>query len=406
MTELYPHQDDFLYSKTIHTGLVAGFGAGKSFAGTLKTLKKKMEYPGIDVAYYLPTYPLIKDIAFPRFKEMLEAHNIPYVLNKSDKDFITPFGRIILRSMDNPDLIVGYEVGYSLIDEADILATNKMESVFLKVVARNRKPLPDGSANCLDFVSTPEGFKFLYKFFVKNAKPNRRLIKAKTSDNKTLPDSYIETLLDSYTPEQVEAYLNGEFVNLTTGTVYRNYNRELNHTDREINEREVLHVGMDFNITNMNAVVHVIEKGKPVAVAEIAKAYDTQEIIEIIKRNYKGHSIVVYPDAAGKARSTSGKSDHKLLKEAGFTIKSLNSNPLVKDRVNAMNISFLDNKGDRRYKVNKNNCPVYAEALEQQVYKNGVPDKTSGFDHILEAAGYCVYQHSNQMRRFNPGKAR
>ena len=78
MITLFKHQDDFLYSEAIHTGLVAGFGSGKSFAGTLKTLSKKLAYPGIDVAYYLPTYPLIKDIAFPRFKEILEMHNVPY----------------------------------------------------------------------------------------------------------------------------------------------------------------------------------------------------------------------------------------------------------------------------------------------------------------------------------------
>ena len=80
--------------------MVAGFGAGKSFAGTLKAVKKKFEYPNIDVAYYLPTYSLIKDIAFPRFNELLTYQNIPYNINKSDKDIITPFGRIVLRSMD------------------------------------------------------------------------------------------------------------------------------------------------------------------------------------------------------------------------------------------------------------------------------------------------------------------
>ena len=406
MIELFPHQDDFLYSEARHTGLVAGFGSGKSFVGSLKTLAMKMRYPGIDVAYYLPTYPLIKDIAFPRFKEVLEMHNVPYVLNKSDKDFITPYGRIILRSMDNPDLIVGYEVGYSLIDEADILATNKMDNVFVKVVARNRKKLPDGRANNLDFVSTPEGFKFLYKFFVTNASDNRVLVKGKTSDNTHLPESFIETLMESYTDEQIEAYLNGEFVNMTSGTVYRNYDRDLNHSDREIQGTERLHIGMDFNITNMNAVIHILEAGKLIAVEEIVKAYDTQAIIEIIKDRFPKHPIVIYPDSAGKARSTSGKSDHRLLKEAGFVIKSLKSNPLVKDRVNAMNLSFFNRKGERRYKVNRHNCPTYAEALEQQVYKNGAPDKTGGFDHITEAGGYCVYQHTKQFKGFTPAKAR
>ena len=402
MIELLDHQDDFLYSDAIHTGLVAGFGSGKTFIGTLKTVSKKIYYPGIDVAYYLPTYGLIKDIAFPRLREVLDLHNIPYELNKSDKDFITPYGRIILRSMDNPDLIVGYEVGYSLIDEADILSTNKMQDVFIKVLARNRAKLWDGSPNSLDFVSTPEGFKFLHKFFVKDKKKNRVLIKGKTSDNTYLSESYIETLMDSYTDEQVRAYLDGDFVNLTTGIVYRNFDRSLNHSNRQIKPGEVLHIGMDFNITNMNAVIHVIDE-KPIAVAEIAKVFDTNEMIQVIKERYQGHSIVVYPDASGKNRSTSGKSDIRLLREARFTIRSLSKNPFVRDRVNAMNTAFLNNKGERNYLVNTNNCPVYSEALEQQTYKNGVPDKTTGFDHICEGGGYFIFQQTKP--KFNRARA-
>lgn len=405
MINLLPHQDDFLYSTARHTGLVGGFGSGKTFVGVLKTVSKKLAYPGIHVAYYLPTYGLIKDIAFPNFRRVLDEQNIPYKLHETDKEFITPFGKIIMRSTDRPELIVGYEVGYSLIDEADILPTDKMNEVFLKVVARNRIELPNKEGNSLDFVSTPEGFKFLYKFFVTNKTPDRVLIKGKTSDNTHNSDTYVQTLLDSYTPEQIEAYLNGEFINLTSGTVYRNYDRNLNHSDREISSRDVLHVGMDFNITNMNAVIHIIDKGMPIAVEEITKAYDTNEVIDIINRKYKGHSIVIYPDAAGQARSTSGKSDHRLLKEARFTVKSLKSNPLVRDRVNAVNMAFLNNKGERKYLVNKNNCPVYAEALEQQTYKNGAPDKKSGFDHITESGGYFVYQFFNN-KTYIRGKAR
>ena len=95
MIELFKHQHDFLFSDAIHTGLVAGFGSGKSYVGTLKTITQKLRYPGIDVAYYLPTYNLIKDIAFIRFSELLTQFNIPYTLSKSDKDFITPYGRRI-----------------------------------------------------------------------------------------------------------------------------------------------------------------------------------------------------------------------------------------------------------------------------------------------------------------------
>lgn len=386
------HQIAFINSEAVHTGLVAGFGAGKSKAGTLKAIEKKKQYPGINVAYYLPTYPLIKDIAFPNFEEELTAHGIPFHLNKSDKEFITPIGKIILRSMDNPSLIVGYQVGYSLIDEADILPQKKMDLAVRNIVARNRKDLPDGAANSLDAVSTPEGFKWMYNFFVKNKSEKRILIKAKTSDNPFLPSSYIETLQDIYTAEELNAYVNGEFVNLNAGTVYRSFDRKRNHSDREIRKGEVLHVGMDFNITKMSAVIHVTDKNLTIAVEEITGAYDTADMITILNERYKGHKIVVYPDASGNSRNTAGDSDIKLLKKARYTVRVSSKNPSVRDRITTMNAAFYNAKGETTYYVNTNNCPEYTEALEQLPYKNGVPDKDSGFDHVTDGGGYCLYQ--------------
>lgn len=398
---LLRHQTKFVTSKKRHTGLVAGYGAGKSYAGITKTVLKKMKYNGIDVAYYLPTYPLVKDIAFPKFSEVLTDFNISFKLNRSDKEFHTPFGRIILRTMDNPDLIVGYEVGYSLIDEADVLPKDKMREVYNKILARNRKPLPNNDINSVDFVSTPEGFKFLYEFFIKNPSDDKLLVKGKTRDNPYLPKEYIQSLIDSYTGEQILAYLDGEFVNLTSGNVYRNYNRVLNNTRRIVQENDVLHIGMDFNITKMNAVVHVQDNQKHYAVDEFANAYDTQELCELIKRKYPRHKTIVYPDSAGSARNTSGKSDHDIIRSFGFAVRNMTKNPFVKDRVNAMNLAFKNSKGEIEYLVNDEQCPHYVEALERQTYKNGEPDKQSGFDHITEAAGYYIYQATKKAIKYS-----
>lgn len=393
--ELMPHQDDFLYSDAMHTGLVGGFGCGKSFVGVLKTVSKKMQYPGIDVAYYLPNYPLVRDIAFPKFEEILQNQNIPYELNKTDKIFTTPFGKIVLRSMDTPDLIVGYEVGYSCIDEADVIDKRKMDTAFKKILGRNRIPLPDGAINSTDFVSTPEGFKFLYDFFVKNKNPNRVLIKGKTESNKHLPPSFIETLKDSYSEQELDAYLDGEFVNLTSGTVLHAFNRKQNHSDRDIESKDVLHVGMDFNITKMSAVIHVTDKDTVTAVGEITNAFDTAEMISILKERYPKRKIIVYPDASGNARNTAGESDIKLLRKARFTIRVRSKNPSVRDRITTANGGFLNAKGETKYFINTNNCPSFTEAIEKLPYKNGVPDKESGFDHIVDAGTYCYYGIKN-----------
>ena len=71
---------------------------------------------------------------------------------------------------------------------------------------------------------------------------------------------------------------------------------------------------------------------------------------------------------------------------------SVNSaNPPVKDRINSMNAMFCNALGERRYRVNPEKCPAYVEALEQQAWtKNGEPDKTSGMDHVNDAAGYYI----------------
>lgn len=400
--DLYEHQDEFIFSDKRHTALIGGYGSGKSHGGVVKTVIKKLELGAkIPCAYYLPTYGLIKDVAYPKFKEVFEEKGIPYSLNKSDHDFTTPYGIIHLRSMNNPDNIVGYETGYALIDETDILPLKKMDEVFARILARNRRKLPDGMENCTDVVGTPEGYKWAYKFFVKELTENRSIIKADTRSNTTLSETYVQTLMDVYTDEQLLAYLSGEFVNLTSGSVYKYFNRKRHETKRTVQDKDVLHVGMDFNITKMHSVINVVEGDTSHAVDELVNVYDTFEMVEKLQERYGDHEIIVYPDASGKNRkSSSKKSDHDIIRDAGFKIRSSSTNPFVSDRVNSMNKGFREMK----QLVNTEKCPTLTEALENLAYdKNGDPDKSSGYDHITEAQGYFVY--ANDKKKLIKGKS-
>ncbi|GFR80610.1 terminase [Elysia marginata] len=354
-------------------------------SGVLKTIILKKKYKGFNVAYYLPTYPLIRDVAFPKFQEILTDYNISYELNKTDKDISTKYGKIILRSMDNPSFIVGYECAYSLIDEADIMPTNKMREVFFKILGRNRSPLPNGEANRVDFVSTPEGLKFMYNFFIKENNDTKKLIRAKTSDNPFLPNTYLQQMRKSYPPNLLKAYLDGEFVNITSGVVYIEFKAEENQNKEKVKEGEMIFVGLDFNVSNMSAVISVMRDGKICIVDEITGAYDTNAVALIIKDRYKNRTTIL-PDASGNSRSTSGESDITILKAHGFIIKAPRKNPLVRDRVNIVNQMFLNKK----LSVNTQTCPATTQALQNQVYKNGVPDKSGEYDHINDAIGYLV----------------
>jgi hypothetical protein len=65
----------------------------------------------------------------------------------------------------------------------------------------------------------------------------------------------------------------------------------------------------------------------------------------------------------------------------------------VKDRVNALNAMFLNSYGERRLKVNPDQCPQLVQCLERQTYTDkGEPDKDpkKGHDHMNDAAGYFI----------------
>lgn len=379
-----PHQKEFLKSNE-NTMIAGGYGSAKSHAGTLKTIMKKLQYKDKKVAYYLPHYGLVRDIAFDKFPTLLESLGLKYKLNKSDKEImIDNYGSILFRSMDNPETIVGYEVAYSLIDEADILPMDKMEQVYQKILARNRA-VANGN---VDAVSTPEGFKWLYQ---QSRNGHFKLIKASTYDNKFLPPDYIAQLEKQYPPNLLRAYLYGEFVNLTSGTVYSYFDRAKHHRKIKLEEHEVLHIGQDFNIGGCVSTVHVIRGDEVYRIKDIVSK-DSFHIVPNIKKIFN-NKFVIYPDASGNASKTNAtKSDIQILKDDGATISASSTNPRVQDRVNTLNSLLYQEK----YFIDCDECEEGAQALEQQAYdKNGEPEKYGGaatIDDYNDSTGYFIYK--------------
>ena len=405
-------QYDFVAASEQFPAMVAGFGAGKSHAAIWRALRLKREYPKQSVAYYLPTYDLVSRMALPRFEETLTSIGARFKINKNDSVIdIENCGQIILRTMDNPARIVAYEVADSILDELDTLPTDKAREVWNKAIARNRQKKPDRSLNTVGVATTPEGFRFVYERWKKAPAPGYRLIRASTMSNAAnLPDGYIDSLRSSYPSNLLAAYLDGEFVNLTAGSVYPEFDRALNASTQTIQTSEPLHIGMDFNVGKMSAVVFVLRDGDPHAVDELTGILDTPAMIAAIKARYEGHAIFVYPDASGNSRKSNNasESDISLLRNARFTVLVAPSNPAVKDRILAMNQMIcsvvdapantlgLEMRGDkqviRRLRVNVDRCPAFVEGLEKQAYdKNGEPDKTSGLDHVNDAGGYAIF---------------
>ena len=291
--------------------------------------------------------------------------------------------------MDDVNRIIGYAHADADIDELDTLKESTAAAAFRAIVARNREMKPSGEVNTVGVTTTPEGFKFVYKTWKKDPLPGFELIQAPTSSNPHLPDDYVDNLRAIYPNNLLTAYLNGEFVNLTQGTVYNGYNRDTNQSKEEITRFDHLMVGMDFNVTNMSAVIFVNRGGVYHAVHELTGIYDTPNMIHTLKTKWPDHNIAIYPDASGASRKTvnASISDITLLESAGLECRAPKKNPFIKDRVMAANAAFES----CQVMVNSDKCPELASSLEQLCYdNNGMPDKTSGLDHLIDAATYPI----------------
>ncbi|UVL59210.1 terminase large subunit [Pseudomonas sp. B21-032] len=404
MPTLNVPQARFLAMPHKFRGFVAGFGSGKTWVGCSGLCQHVWEWPRINAGYFAPTYPQIRDIFFPTIEEVAFDWGLRIKIKESDKEVDFYSGgqyrsTVICRSMEKPATIVGFKIGHALVDELDVMAKLKAEQAWRKIIARMRYKV-HGLKNGVDVATTPEGFKFTYQQFVKqiSERPELKtlygLVQASTYDNEAnLPDDYISSLEDSYPPQLIRAYLRGQFVNLTSGAVYPDFDRRLNHSNEVEREREPLLIGMDFNRLKMSAVVYVLRSGLPIAVAEVTDGRDTPYMADLLKRQYasKGHPIQIFPDASGANSSSknASESDLSILQQAGFSIRVNSTNPAIADRVNAVNALILNGQGERRLKINTNRCPHLTDGLEQQAYdKNGMPDKSSGVDHLNDAGGY------------------
>jgi len=388
-------QERFLLSKAKHPAFVAGFGAGKSEVMAWSAFADAAHASDALIGLYAPTYDLVRLITGPRMCAKLSEMGIPHKWNKQENFIYTSyprFGDFLLRTMDNPERIVGYETYRAHVDELDTLKPEPAERAWNQIIARNRQR-PSGMANVFNRVSaytTPEGFRFVYHRWVRNAVPGYEIIKAPTYSNPYLPHDYVENLRHTYPDQLISAYIEGEFVNLSAGAVYSHYDREAHRSGETVQGNEPLHIGQDFNVNDMASVIFVPRGDVWVAVAELTGLQDTPHLIETIKAKYPGHAIYIYPDASGGSHKTvnASASDLDLLRRANFKVIAPKANPPVRDRIVSVNTAL--EKG--RLKVNDTACPRFSEALEQQAYdKNGTPDKTTGHDHHNDAAGYFVH---------------
>jgi len=203
---------------------------------------------------------------------------------------------------------------------------------------------------------------------------------------------YISEVLDKLSPEERARFRDGEYQDSGEGQVYHAFDRSICVHRIEPQKRVgTVMVGMDFNVNPMTAIVgYYVDKTFYVIDEVYLQNSDTYRMAdELIRRGYAG--AWVYPDSTGKNRRTSGKSDHIILRDAGFLVKPT-VNPFVRDRVNNMNRLLRDGMI-----IIEPSCKKLIQDLEKVVWKGDHLDDGPEGDltHITDALGYWTWSLDN-----------
>ena len=397
--DLHPGQRAFVDDdKTEILGISAGYGAGKTRALAAKSVFMAAANQGFTGCVMEPTGPLIRDIWQADFEGFLEQYEIPYTFRASPlPEYLLHFpngdSKLLCRSFENYSRIIGLNLAYILCDEIDTVNPAICTRAFPKILGRLRA----GNVRQFSAASTPEGFRWMWNTFgteEAQQREDRKLIRMRSADNPYLPQDFIERLQANYDPSLLQAYLEGQFCNLTTGQVYDRFNRE-KHVTNSIPDvsMEPLRVGVDFNIGNMSAVIGVRLGENLLLIDEISGAHDTDAMAQEIRLRANGRQVYVYPDASGGNRSTNAsRTDIQILESYGFSNQSPKANPPIRDRVASVQALLENGKGEVRLQVSAN-CKRTIECLELQSYtEGGDPDKDAGYDHMNDALGYLVFR--------------
>jgi hypothetical protein len=184
------------------------------------------------------------------------------------------------------------------------------------------------------------------------------------------------------------------------GRIYYAFDRKNNvreaplHPDFNQLDVRAVHVGIDFNVNPISAIVAVRQEETLYVIDEIKMfGSNTQELCDELKSRYPHSKIWAYPDPAGNQRKTSagGHTDITILQNAGFVVKAPRGHTPVRDRINAVNSRLCDANGINHLFLAPS-CKYSIEGLERQTYKEGTsqPDKDNDFNHMMDALGYMI----------------
>lgn len=394
-TKLYrltPAQSKILSSKKRFICINAGRRFGKTWVSGAKIVDKGINHDRKKIIYCAPTHEMARQLMWDGW---LKEH-IPeaYIAHKHENRmdmWLKNNSVIYLRSADNPERLRGLAADLLIVDEAAMISASFYDIV--RPVLSDK--YHDGEAM---YISTPRGYNWFYDRFQEglNDPKNWDTFQFTTLQGGNVTEEEIEQAKKEMSPKMFAQEYLASFETLSS-RIYYAFDRNVNvcEPNEDWGKFGDIHVGMDFNVNPMTAEISVYENGKTFFFDEIVEPdSNTDEMAKTIKRRYPNARVFVYPDPTGKKRQTNapvGMTDFEILRRHGFILCVPRVPYLNKDKENGVNAALLDAGGNSKVFIARGRCPELRKSWEGYARnEKGEPDKSSGLDHVADAAAYLI----------------
>ncbi len=254
------YQDQFLRGDKRYLGFVSGVGAGKTYAGVIRTfLNMERWNVGEMGAIVAPTRQMVVNVIIPEMRELGLFEKWEYNSSYSDEPGIhSPNGsRALILSADNEKTIErlrGLNLSWGWIDERTAVPDRAKEILSQR--------LRTGTYRNLYETTTPKGKDGTYEFYVGGVDAEKRpfgeatvyetddrlaIVGVPTRANPNTPEDYKDAM-EKDMPEQIRAQeVQGQFVEIGSGILTREMLSSVSSDRLDLNEL-TFHVGVDLGI--------------------------------------------------------------------------------------------------------------------------------------------------------------
>lgn len=275
-----------------------------------------------------------------------------------------------------------------------------------------------------DFISTPNGYDQFFDLynFAKENPDEWDVFHFPSTINPLFTAEEYESARRTMSDKQFRQEILAEFLDMTAGKAYWAFGEDnvssvppWNHNpETKINTHLPVVLALDFNLNPMAWTLGQTNGMKWHWFKELyIENSNTQEASSVLCELLDGYrskgmlsrdpQLTVVGDAAGKAgqRAAAGQSDYDILlgmlraKGFSFENRTPDANPLVRDRINAVNAKCRSADGTVSLTVDPIGCPKLMRDMQRVVWKEGTNnlDKTkdSTLTHCSDGIGYPIH---------------